>query len=145
MSWTEDRSCRTDTPTHAGRELLRCVHKNRYIQMRRPTQRRVGAICAHVCAATESVHDVEDEEARQQRLHLAYCAEGTQRALRLENRGPMRLGPDKKLHPDILGAPPDHEQPVAPRSLVRFPPNRKQLTRCACSWPQRSTRRRAFT
>ena len=49
---------------------------------------------------------VEDEEARQQRLHLAYCEEGTQRALRLKNRGPMRLGPDKKLHPDILGARP---------------------------------------
>ena len=76
--------------------------------MRRPAERRVGAICAHVCAATESVQapnsDVEDEEARQTRLHLQYCHEGTQRALRLKNRGPMRLGPDKKLHPEILGA-----------------------------------------
>ena len=76
--------------------------------MRRQAERRVGAICAHVCAATESVQapnsEVEDEEARQTRLHLRYCHEGTQRALRLKNRGPMRLGPDKKLHPEILGA-----------------------------------------
>ena len=74
--------------------------------MRRPAERRVGAICAHVCAATEGVQnsEVEDEEARQTRLHLRYCHEGTQRALRLKNRGPMRLGPDKKLHPEILGA-----------------------------------------
>jgi hypothetical protein len=34
----------------------------------------------------------------------AYFAEGEKRALALDNRGPIRLGPDGKLHPDIVEA-----------------------------------------
>ncbi len=34
----------------------------------------------------------------------AYCAQGEQRAYALGNRGPIRYGPDGRVHPDILDA-----------------------------------------
>lgn len=34
----------------------------------------------------------------------AYQAEGVRRAAEIGNRGPVRLGPDGKLHPDIVAA-----------------------------------------
>ena len=34
----------------------------------------------------------------------AYLQEGEKRAFTLGNRGPLRYGPDGKLHPDILAS-----------------------------------------
>ena len=44
--------------------------------------------------------DYGPEEAAMQ----AYLAAGAERARTLGNRGPVRFGPDGKIHPDILAA-----------------------------------------
>ena len=69
-------------------------------------RRRLGRVAAHVCAAGEAdvdprtgmflSDDPEDAAFRE------YCIQGSERAKALTNRGPLRLGPDGKVHPDIV-------------------------------------------
>ena len=45
-----------------------------------------------------------DLDEAQFRAMQDYCREGTERALTLGNRGPIRYTPDGEVHPDILEA-----------------------------------------
>ena len=73
---------------------------------RPPHRRRIGRVAAHLSAAVAVEvdprtgmflsDDPEDAAFRE------YCIEGAQRAKAMTNRGPLRLGPDGKVHPDIV-------------------------------------------